>query len=199
MKSANVLQTASANIAPVQTHITAGIVWYQRQFIYPAYIVDSGKKFTAGVSAFITWISVNMHVTNVVVDTGGNFAADVSGTTCSSQFSADVVDRCCNLSGECFRKFREKIEMSLLELLGGQGSMIYGKILQSKISRHCPITVSQMINWNSRRRVRIALNTSWSIFLISSKCRVTPPTPPPPTPPQTLNIARGIHKRLDSH
>jgi len=45
-------------------------------------------------------------VTNVVVDTGGNFAADVSGT--GSQFSADVVDRCCNLSGECFRKFREK-------------------------------------------------------------------------------------------
>ncbi len=52
-------------------------------------------------------------MTNVVVDTGGNFAADVSGT--GSQFSADVVDRCCNLSGECFRKFREKIEMSLLE------------------------------------------------------------------------------------
>jgi hypothetical protein len=84
--------------------------------IYTAFVVDTGKKFTAGVAVFN--VNLGKYVTNVVVDTGGKFAAGVSGT--GGQFSANVVDRCCTLSCECFRKFREKIEMSLLELLGGQ-------------------------------------------------------------------------------
>ncbi len=59
-------------------------------------------------------VNLGKYVNNVVVDPGGKFVAGVSDT--GVQFSADVVDRCCT-----FRKFREKIEMSLLELLGGQG------------------------------------------------------------------------------
>ncbi len=80
--------------------------------IYPAYVVVTGNKFTAGVAAFN--VNLGKYVTNVVVDPGGKFVAGVSDT--GVQFSADVVDRCCTLSCECFRKCREKIEMSLLEL-----------------------------------------------------------------------------------
>jgi hypothetical protein len=64
--------------------ITGGVVLYQGQFT-PPNVVDTAKKFTAGVAAF----NVNLSK-NVVVYTGGKFAAGVSGT--GGQFS--IVDRC---------------------------------------------------------------------------------------------------------